>query len=325
MVRDTSLLYSVVGVFLLCAAPAAADFKLERHLPLNPGGTFTLQSDVGSVTLVGDAATGASITLRSRRDDFDDRYDIEFDQAARSVTVTVKRRGTRLFNLFGDFRDDVRFAIHVPRQTAVTLQTSGGSIDVTGVAGHTRVDSSGGALRTEDIDGPLHAHTSGGSIRVLHVRGDAVLDTSGGSITVLDVEGTLSADTSGGRIDVDDVRGEILARTSGGAVRVRGAAGRVVAHTSGGPVTVGFAAGNGRGGDLSSSGGSVRVEVDPSVPLSIDASSSGGGVTADIPVSVSGRISNRSLRGTLNGGGPTLRLRSSGGGVRIASAEAASR
>jgi len=64
-------------------------------------------------------------------------------------------------------------------------------------------------------------------------------------------------------------------------------------------------------------GGGVRTEVDPAVALTIDASSSGGSVNADLPVTVQGRIDKNSLRGDLNGGGAVLRLRSSGGGVRI--------
>jgi hypothetical protein len=68
---------------------------------------------------------------------------------------------------------------------------------------------------------------------------------------------------------------------------------------------------------LSTSGGGVRTELDPSVALTIDASSSGGDVDSDLPVTVQGRVASTSLRGNLNGGGAVLRLRSSGGGVRI--------
>ena len=68
---------------------------------------------------------------------------------------------------------------------------------------------------------------------------------------------------------------------------------------------------------MSSSGGSVRTELDPSAKVSIDASASGGGVNSDLPVTIQGKIDRNSLRGEMNGGGPTLRLRSSGGGVRI--------
>ena len=43
----------------------------------------------------------------------------------------------------------------------------------------------------------------------------------------------------------------------------------------------------------------------------------GGGVNSDVPVTIQGQIETDSLRGEMNGGGALLRLRSSGGGVRL--------
>ena len=111
--------------------------------------------------------------------------------------------------------------------------------------------------------------------------------------------------------------GPVRVESSGGGLRLEETGGRVVATSSGGPIRVRFAAGNAQGGSLDSSGGGVEVRVDPSIALEIDASASGGGVTADLPVTVRGRVEQGELRGTLNGGGALLKLRSSGGGIRL--------
>jgi len=318
MTRTKTLLALSVGIVLL-ATPAWADFRMERRLALEPGGMFTLDSHVGAVTLTGDSTSGATVTVTSRRDDFDELFDLQFEEAPGRVTVTVKRRGSRLRGFWsGDwFDDNTHFVIHVPSQTAVSLNTSGGSIEASRLTGRLGMHTSGGSLRVEGVDGNVDGSTSGGSIRMRDVGGDVVARSSGGSIDILGVRGSLKATTSGGGIDIDTVSGELYASTSGGGVQVRGAGGRVEAHSSGGPVTVRFAPGNGRGGVLSTSGGGVRTELDPSVALTIDASSSGGDVDSDLPVTIQGRVASTSLRGNLNGGGAVLRLRSSGGGVRI--------
>jgi hypothetical protein len=80
---------------------------------------------------------------------------------------------------------------------------------------------------------------------------------------------------------------------------------------------VAFDQGNAQGGTLSSSGGRVTAIVDPSVGLDIDASSYGGSVSSDVPLTIRGTVSRTEIKGTLNGGGALLRLRSSGGGIRI--------
>jgi len=91
----------------------------------------------------------------------------------------------------------------------------------------------------------------------------------------------------------------------------------VEADTSGGPIDVEFAPGNSEGGSLSTSGGGITVTLDAGANLEIDASTSGGSVRSDLPITVRGEMDKRSIRGTLGGGGATLKIRASGGGIRI--------
>jgi DUF4097 and DUF4098 domain-containing protein YvlB len=308
-------LWLVIG---LTATSAWADFKMERALKLEPGGSFTLEADIGSVVLTGESSSGARVLVTSDVD-LDRDFDVAFDETPRGVKVTIKRRGPR--RLFGWFRDnDTRITIQVPTKTDVQLNTSGGSIRASHVEGPVGVHTSGGSLDISAITGNVDGDTSGGSIRMRDVRGNVDANTSGGSISIVDVRGDLRANTSGGGITIDNVSGDLQASTSGGSVDVRGAGGRVDASSSGGGVTVRFAPGNSKGGVVSSSGGSVRTEIDPGARVSIDAHASGGGVDSDVPVTIQGKVERGSLRGDMNGGGPTLRLRSSGGGVRITGA-----
>jgi DUF4097 and DUF4098 domain-containing protein YvlB len=163
----------------------------------------------------------------------------------------------------------------------------------------------------------LEAHTSGGSIRLRDIRGKARVETSGGSIEAVNLSGPLRGETSGGSIRLEDVSGDADVHTSGGGITIRNAGGRVAAETSGGSIEASFAKGNSRGGRLESSGGGITVSVDPAVSLSIDAE--GNHVHADLPLRVQGEISRRSLHGSLGSGGESLRLRTSGGGIRIRS------
>jgi hypothetical protein len=298
--------FTLALVLVLAAAPAAADYRLEKRLDLAPGGRFILSSAIGQVSVTGDGADGAQILLTTTLDqkELEDHYDVRFEQSAGLAKLTIERRGGWLGGVFGGdwFRGQkARIEVHVPRQTAVELTTSGGSIQ---------------AL---SLDGKVEVVSSGGRVEVREVRGEVTVGSSGGGVEILEVEGPVNAESSGGSVELERVSGEIHAESSGGGVHVRGAGGRVEASSSGGSVEVSFAAGNGDGGEISSSGGGVQVEVDPTVALSIDASSSGGSVHCDLPVTVQGRIGRDSLHGRLNGGGATLRLRSSGGGVRLAS------
>jgi hypothetical protein len=307
MMRPIHVTVVAVAVAVFGATPAWADFTLQRRLALAPGGTFILDTDIGSISVTGDAQTGAQVTLTSVEDDFASRYDISVDEQAGVATMRVRRRLSWLDEIWSGgwwHNRNVRITVHVPRSTTVSLSTSGGAVTAADLAGSARLRTSGGRVRARNVDGDIEARTSGGAIDIADVRGN------------------VRAGTSGGRIEVDSVRGALDVRTSGGSIRVRDAGGRVEARTSGGSIDVGFAPGNAQGGDIHTSGGSVTAQIDPAVALSVDASTSGGGVDADVPVTVRGPVSRNELRGDLNGGGALLRLRSSGGGVRVAATTA---
>jgi DUF4097 and DUF4098 domain-containing protein YvlB len=315
----TRSIVTILAILALSAglAAMAAPVWKERTLELQPGGRFDLDTDLGAVVVTGTSGSGAKITIRSSRSDLDEYLDIDFQESAGEVRVRA-RKPKGMSGWFKSWKGgSVQWEIEVPARTELSIDTAGGSIEVTGVDAPASLDTSGGGIRVDDLGGELHADTSGGSIRVSSIRGNATLDTSGGGITATEVDGSVVADTSGGGIRLEAIRGDIDADTSGGGIEIEEAGGRVRADTSGGPISVTFASGNAAGGHLSTSGGGVRVWVDPTAALDIDASTSGGSVRCEIPITVQGKIGKSSLQGKINGGGNDLVLRSSGGGITI--------
>ena len=317
--RSLALAGLSAAVLLAAVSPATADYRLERQLTLEPGGQLVVDVESASVDVRGTDSSGARIVVTSRDDDLEKKFALSFDESPGRVTVRADRVGSPARRWFDWSSGNFHFEIEVPRSTEVRVETSGGAIGARSLVGNASLDTSGGSIHVEDVAGRVDAETSGGAIVARQIDGDLSLDTSGGSIEAEGVEGDLVASTSGGRIRIERVVGSVEASTSGGSISVRQVGGRIQARSSGGPVTAEFAAGNAAGGSLSTSGGSVTAYVDPGVGLDIDASSSGGSVTVDMPITVQGTMSKSSIRGSLNGGGPTLILRSSGGGVRVKS------
>ncbi len=70
---------------------------------------------------------------------------------------------------------------------------------------------------------------------------------------------------------------------------------------------------------LGSSGGHVRVQIAKATGFELDASTSGGDVRAEgltITI-VKGGVGKSRLAGKVNGGGPVLKLRTSGGDISV--------
>lgn len=143
------------------------------------------------------------------------------------------------------------------------------------------------------------------------------MHTSGGSINIQDLTGNIDAHTSGGSITVGSVKGKVELHTSGGSINTEAIYGPLDAHTSGGSINVTFAEQLTEDAELDTSGGSINAYLIDNIEIDIDASTSGGRVRSDF--TVDGRVKKRSIRGKINGGGPELKLHTSGGSVSIRS------
>lgn len=304
----------VLAGLALVSVPASAETRIEKNLTLAPGGEFHLQTDMGAVTVTGSPDGGAHLVITSKRKDLDDLLTFRFEEGVSSATV-IARKKHRGSWFSSDHGNSVQYEIRVPANTRLTLDTSGGSIHVSGMRAAAHLDTSGGGIRVEDLVGDLSADTSGGSIDLKNIKGKMRVETSGGGVDGANLDGAVHAESSGGSIELQKVTGDIDAETSGGGIRIVEAGGRIHADTSGGSIEASFAKGNSAGGSLETSGGGIEVSVDPSADLSIQAS--GSSVKTELPIRVQGEMSRGSLTGSLGKGGNALRLHTSGGSVRI--------
>lgn len=328
--------WSLTGacIVLLMAAiqplSVSADYKdsIDKTFTVREGGSLEIRSDLGAI----DVKTGTNDKVvinvfreiknadRDKERDILDNFDISMDQQGNNVIIEshYKRGSGGFFTLFFK-HPDLKLTIEavIPAKYNADLQTSGGHISVADLNGSVICNTSGGKITLENINGPVTAKTSGGSISLAGSTGDAKLNTSGGSIKIGHVKGKIEADTSGGSISIDQAAGYVHARTSGGSINIQEAQGVVDASTSGGAISVNITKQPATGCRLTSSGGSISIYLNPECKVSIDASTSGGGVSADIPVTITGEISKNKLVADMNGGGPELYLRTSGGGIHI--------
>jgi len=247
-----------------------------------------------------------------------DDLDIEFRRHGRDVNILAKYRKnrSRIWGLGGP-RLSLKYRVKVPRRYNMNLQTAGGSISVDDLIGTVQAKTSGGSLHFGDIQGPVFGRTSGGSISLDGCEGKADIKTSGGSISIGKVDGNILAHTSGGSIHIEQAKGNIQARTSGGSIRVKEVMGTIDASTSGGSVSVVITRQPDDDCRLVTSGGSITVRLAYNIAVDVDAKTSSGRVRTEFPVTVRGELKKNVLKATINGGGPLLYLRTSGGNINI--------
>lgn len=299
----------LVPAFAL-VAHARVDRVVEKNFAVAGAGALRVETHGGSIKVAPGSDREVRITAKQRikadseaeADELLKKLDLVMEQSGNDVRVVSRYADKPAGFRFGSWPPvQVDFEITVPASYATDLNTSGGAITVGNLNGKADLRTSGGSIKLGKMGGTVDARTSGGAIALEEARGRVELKTSGGNISVGNVAGPAELSTSGGSITISSVSSSLKAHTSGGSIRAN-----IV-----GPLKEECS--------LSTSGGSVTVSVDKSAAFQLDASTSGGGVDASgfsMMVDKIGRDRNR-LAGAVNGGGPLLKLRSSGGGISV--------
>jgi DUF4097 and DUF4098 domain-containing protein YvlB len=178
------------------------------------------------------------------------------------------------------------FVVNVPRNLGFTkIETGGGNVNATGVAGRVELNSGGGNIHLDDIGGEVVAETGGGMIDVGSVEGNVSLQTGGGNIKVASAKGEIKAESGGGNVVVlSGLQGAVL-ETGGGSIRVEKCSGPVKATTGGGSVDLGDIGG---AAQIETGAGSIRLA---SAKGRVQAETGGGSIELDGATSVQAETS----------------------------------
>ncbi len=301
-----------VGV-LTVAAQAKIERTVEKSFTVQPGGTFHAESQGGDIRIVPSSESVVKVTARET---IKAGSESEADELLKKLTLTIEQQGNDVTAIskyenqtglhWGSWPPvQVDFIVSVPAKFSADLKTSGGDINIGDLEGRVRAHTSGGDVKLAHIGGEVDGDTSGGNMSLVEGRSSVTLKTSGGDITVGHAVGVTLLKTSGGNIKLDSVDNTLDARTSGGDIRAA-----IVGPLKGDCL-------------LSTSGGKVKVTVDSSAAFHLDASTSGGDVdAAGLTITIErGGQGKSKLSGDVNGGGPNLKVHSSGGDLVISTAK----
>jgi DUF4097 and DUF4098 domain-containing protein YvlB len=258
--------------------------------------------DMGSVVVRGGQQPGINYVVHTH---FGDSSEQDARRQFEQYKVTAYVKGDTAW-IVGDWQGGRRprrfsgeFSVVVPRDMALLkLETEGGNVDASGVAGRVEAESGGGSMKLDDIGGGANAETGGGSIDVGTVGGELNLHTGGGSIEVRHANGKVVAETGGGTVEIRSGAQDATIETGGGSVEVRHCSGKVKVSTGGGSVDLSDIGGP---AELETGGGNIHLT---SAKGHVHAETGGGGIELyGVP----------SARAETGGGGITVKLVNTGG------------
>lgn len=205
----------------------------------------------------------------------------------------------------------------------VLCSTGGGRITADSVGGQSSFSTGGGEILVRQAGGPVRASTGGGSVRVERANGPVTASTGGGSIEVMQAEGPVVADSGAGGIKLRGITG-VRCDTGSGAIELVSVSGSLRVATGMGSVLAELASGKRLEDSAISTGhGDITVYIPSNLAVTVRARNESPGlqkIVSDFP-EIRAQLQSRGevaeATGSLNGGGPVLRLTATGGTIYL--------
>ncbi len=264
--------------------------NFSKSFTVAPGSDLSMKVEGGSVHISG--AEQNTIEIEVQRE-VRGASDSDAVRILREEHVVIEQTGKSIsihsthpasLHLFGWHQPnlDVHYEITVPRRFDLDVATGGGGVELNRLRGDIKVQTGGGQLKFEDLDGNVDGETGGGEIYAHNCKSPLRLGTGGSDINV---DGFTGPD--------------------------------IQAQTGGSSISVAFVTAPKEDSWLQTGGGSVTVSLPGDAALDLDARTGAGGVKTDLPVQVDGKHSGNRLKGTINGGGPLLKVQTGAGTIQI--------
>ena len=173
----------------------------------------------------------------------------------------------------------IDYDITTPKSTHLKAESGSGDLKATSIGGGTRLETGSGSVNGDDLGGESYLQTGSGDIRVNFSNG-----------------GTVTAGTGSGSIRLTGIKGGLKAETGSGDVSI---AGQPLDNWK-----------------IEAGSGSIDLNLG-GAKFTLDAETGSGSIHTDQPISMQGSLERHHITGSVNGGGPTVKVETGSGSIRI--------
>ena len=290
-------LFTLLVAALLVVSPSqardSADIKdtVKKSFKVRSGGTLFLDIDHGNVDV--SSHSGNEVRIEVERvvttDDRDDaqevfeRHDLSLEEQSSNVYIESRYDENDSFwrRIRSNDRLRVTVRVQIPREYNVDFTSGAGNV----VLG--------------DLKGRVNGRTGAGNIEIGAVNGPVNVSSGSGNIEIAGATGLVEANTGAGNVVVREVSGEVSVNTGAGNIEV---------YISRQPEN---------DSRLNTGAGNITAYLAQSVGVDVNAEASMGSAKTDYPLKIEGKWMSKSFAGSVNGGGPDLRMRAGVGNVEL--------
>jgi len=269
------------AVLALAALPAlAAEATFERNLTVNGRVELSVNTGSGNIHLTQGTGNTVHIFGRVRSNWGHGDAEQRVKDIANNPPIDQTGNIIRIGQRHENYHNvSIDYEIQAPANSYLEGSSGSGDLNIDGVGQNAKLSTGSGNIHASGLQGGFNANTGSGEIRI---------EGSG--------EGDVKVQTGSGNIDLKNVHGGLRAGTGSGNIKVAG--------TPTNPWHLETGSGN--------------VEFWPgNAGFTLDASTGSGTVHTEHEMLVQGSQDRHHVTGKISGGGPTVRIETGSGDVRI--------
>jgi hypothetical protein len=300
----------IAALMIRGEAAASMERRVEHRFDVSGGAALQVDTFTGEVRITEGDSQAIEVVVIEQANVADEAgldrllrgLDLHMEQKEGRVNVTTRARRWLAWSWQDWSPVSLAYEITVPRACDIEVRTREGRIIVGKLQGRLVLTTESGPIFTGEIDGGVKVRSRSGSVAVTACTGLVDVRTETGAITVGRAYARAELASDGGYIELQQAYGSVLVRGNGTEAKV------------------GLAPPVKNGADIATSGGDVLLAFDNTSVCTLDlhASIFGHVQVRGLAVDVSSGGQNRStLVGTVNGGGPVIKVDASGGNVQV--------
>jgi hypothetical protein len=195
----------------------------------------------------------------------------------------------------------IEFKLTIPSGADADVNSTSGSVDVENIGGSLKVDVTSGKTTIDGVRGSAKIKSTSGKVEIMNANGGVDCYVVSGSLIVKKVVGDLDLETISGKVELSDASDAKVIRVKvlSGTIRYDGqlrSDGRYKMNTH---------------------SGNIYMTIPSNSAFDFDGQTFSGKVDSEFDILVSGTISKKRIRGTVNGGGSELELKTFSGNIYL--------
>jgi hypothetical protein len=281
--------------------------KFDKTVKLARDGKVIISNISGSIEVrTWDRAEVKIDALKTSRTDSEKQAKENFRNAEIVVTeegkiLRIKTEYAKRYFRGRNKNCSIEFKLTIPSGADADVNSTSGSVDIQNIGGSLKTDVTSGKTTIHGVGGPAKIKSTSGKVEITDAKNGVDCYVVSGSLIVKGVVGDLDLETVSGKVELSDASDAkvIKVKVLSGTIRYDGelrSDGRYKMNTH---------------------SGNIYLTIPSNSAFDFDGQTFSGKIESEFDILVSGTISKKRIRGTVNGGGSQLELKTFSGNVYL--------